>query len=66
MKNKLTVTRGRREGDNKRKTGKGQAKEHTGIEGSWAQTMEGALTVGVGGLGVSNGEKGGITVTEQQ
>ena len=47
---------------------RGRGKQRTGIEGSWASTIRGRLTVGVegAGVGVSNGEKGGITVTEQQ
>ena len=45
---------------------RGRGKQRN-TEDSWAQTMVGGLTVGVGDrVGASSGVKGGTTVTEQQ
>ena len=65
IKNKVTLTRRKGEGDNGEE-GKGLTEEHklrTLGHGQW-----GGLTVGLEGDGVgeSTGEKGGTTVTEQQ
>ena len=53
------------------KEGKGEATEHSGTNRGLMgmdNAAGGELTVGVGGVGVgeSNGEKGRITVAEQQ
>ena len=64
--NRLKVTREEEEGGKGRKKGKGQAKEHeqsTSGQGQWV----GIDCRSVGdGVGVSNEEKGGTIVTEEQ
>ena len=47
------------------KKGKGANQGTRAIEHSWAGTM-GEIDWGEGGVGVSNGRKGGTTVSEQQ
>ena len=65
IKNKLTVTRGAGEVDNRGKQGKGQVKDH--VEGPMDKDNGGGLNVqGVGRAGESNGGKMRTALTEQQ
>ena len=64
MKNKLTVTRGEGEGDNRGKKGKGY--QGTCIKDPWIKSKRGRIEGGKLGVWESGGRKMETTVLEQQ